>query len=122
MPVWLPRTAAQQPHVALVSWAAFEVLIPKLGKPTLHVAGVEEGAGGGRVSSPVAEVDSTRRSIVTRSGRVYRLGGPPGLGGDAEYVWQRWVESWNAQVLSDAVPMLLSAFDDQEARDGDASK
>lgn len=89
MSVWLPPTANEQPEVSLVSWGAFEVLVPELGEPIIHIAGVREVGGEGRVSSPVAKVDAANRCVVTSTGRVYRLVGAPRLQGEASYVWQR---------------------------------
>lgn len=117
MSTWLPPTAEEQPEVSLVYWGAFEVLVPELGAPTIHVAGVRAG-GEGRVSSPVAKVDAANRCVVTSTGRNYRLLGAPGLQGDATYVWNRWVWKWNATVLSDATPALLHSFATEESSDG----
>ena len=122
MSTWLPPTAAEEPDVALVAWGAFEVLVPELGTPTIHVAGMREAGATGRVSSPVAKVDAATRSVVTSTGRIYRLIGAPGLQGDATYVWTRWVWKWNATVLSDAAPALVQSFSEAEANDaGQAS-
>ncbi|WP_425258158.1 hypothetical protein ACPOLB_21880 [Rubrivivax sp. RP6-9] len=110
MPAWLPPTAADQPSVTLTSWAAFEVQVPGLDAPTIHVAGYAEWEGSGRVTSPLKSVDAQRRSVVTSSGRVYRLQGGPGLSGDAEYVWRRWLRLWNATELSDATSALVEQF------------
>jgi hypothetical protein len=106
MSVWLPPTAAEQPDVTLTDWAAFEVLVPELGAPTIHVVGYN--ATEGRVSSPVVKVDAGQHSVVTSTGRVYRLKGSPGLNGDAQYIWRRWLVIWKASVLSDATAALQS--------------
>lgn len=119
MSVWLPPTAEEQPEVSLVSWGAFEVLVPELGTPTIHIAGVCEVDGEGRVSSPVAKVDAANRSVVTSTGRIYRLVGAPRLQGEANYVWRRWVLIWKAEVLSDAAPALVRAFEFKETSNGD---
>jgi len=110
MSVWLPPTAAEQPNVTLTSWAAYEVQVPGLDVPTIHVAGYAEWEGSGRVTSPLQSIDAQHRSVVTSTGRVYRLAGAPGLSGDAEYVWRRWVRLWNATELSDATAALLEQF------------
>lgn len=107
MPVWLPPTDEEQPEASLVFWGAFEVLVPKLGAPTIRVVGVRAQSGEGRLSSPVAKVDAPNPSVVTSTGHVYRLVGEPGVQGDADYVWRRWVFSWRAEVLGDAAPALL---------------
>jgi len=63
--------------------------------------------------------DAATRSVVTSTGRIYRLIGAPGLQGDATYVWKRWVWKWNATVLSDAAPALVQSFSEAEANDAD---
>ncbi len=121
MSMWLPPTAEEQPEVSLVDWGAFEVLVPELGAPTIHVAGVRAASGEGRVSSPVAKVDGDGRCVVTSTGRVYRLMGPPGLRGDGRYVWSRWLWKWNAKLLSDAAPALIQSFEAGDAPSGSAA-
>jgi hypothetical protein len=115
MSIWLPPTAAAQPNVTLTSWAAYEVQIPGLDGPTMHVAGYIEWEGSGRVTSPLRAMDALRRSVVTRSGRVYRVTGGPGLSGDAEYAWRRWLKLWNVTVLGDVTAALLRGFDEAAA-------
>lgn len=105
--------------MSLVFWGAFEVMVPELGAPTIHVVGIRAQSGEGRVSSPVAKVDAPNRSVVTSTGRVYRLVGAPGVQGDADYVWRRWVFNWRAEVLSDAAPAMLSHFEAAEGSNGD---
>lgn len=121
MSVWLPPTAEEQPEVSLVCWGAFEVLVPELGAPTIHVVGIRAQSGEGRVSSPVEMVDAATRCVVTSTGRRYRLVGAPGMQGDALYVWQRWVRNWSAEVLSDAAPALLESFAAEETQDGSSA-
>lgn len=77
--------------VTLESWAVFEVPLNGLDQPwTRHLAGYSLEDGQGEVCSPVESFDPVTDQCVTRSGRVYRLRGRPGLDRDAEYVWHRW--------------------------------
>lgn len=122
MSTWLPPTAEEQPEVFLECWGAFEVLVPELGAPTIHVAGVRAAGGEGRVSSPVAKVNGAGRCVITSTGRIYRLVGAPGMRGDALYVWHRWLRSWSAEVLSDAAPALLASFAAEEAPNGSSAQ
>ncbi|HRI91025.1 MAG TPA: hypothetical protein PLS93_05145 [Accumulibacter sp.] len=59
------------------------------------------------MTSPLQRVDPATRSVMTRSGRVYRLGRGRGLSSDAEYVWRRWLELNEAKVLREATSSLL---------------
>jgi hypothetical protein len=112
MSVWLPPTTGEQPSVTLTRWAAFDVLIPELGSPTVHVVGFFSEAGEGRVTSPVSRLKGSQRACVTRSGRTYRLDGPPGLNSQALYVWRQWKATWKVEVrgdATDAMEALLNA-------------
>lgn len=115
MSIWLPPTAAKQPEVNLTSWAAHEVEVPGLEGPSVHIAG--DNGTGGRVTSPVQRIEATTRSVVTSTGRVYRLHGAPGLSGDAEYVWRRWLRMFDVTVLQDVSGRLLKQFTNAEALD-----
>lgn len=91
MPVWPIAPVGLRPDVTLESWAVFEVPLNGLDQPwTRHLAGYCLEAGQGQVCSPVESFDPVTGQCVTRSGRVYRLRGHPGLDDDAEYVWRRW--------------------------------
>jgi len=110
MPTWLPPATAEQPNLVLTSWSAFEVLIPRLGKPTLHVAGWAVDEGSGRVSSPVVTIDERQRRIVTRSGRVYGLNGDPCDHPDVAYLVQAWLQAFDATLLHDATQEVWCRF------------
>ena len=101
MPLRIPPTTAVQPDLTLTGWAAFEVLVPGIGHPTLHFVGYHDRDAEGRVSSHIETFDSATRCGVSASGRVYRLWGDPGLRGDAQYVWARWLRIWDAAVVRD---------------------
>lgn len=45
----------------------------------------------GRVSTPINGFDSARGRVVTQSGRIYQLVGPPGYDPDGNYVWSHLV-------------------------------
>ena len=96
MPVWTNPSISEVPTFSLVAWAVFEVKLGLNAEVTRHVVG-EVGYGGeGQVSSPILEFDPVSASFRTRSGRVYRLipGSSPGLGREAEYVWNVWRSTW----------------------------
>ena len=117
MSVWLPATASEQPDVTLTDWAAFEVLTPEIGVPTVHLVGCLGFIG--RVTSPLASVDADQKAVVTQSGRVYRVAGPSGMRGGAVYVWQQWLRMWNAKVLGDATAALQQLLEaETNSRDG----
>ena len=110
MSIWIPPTIAEQPGLVLSGWSAFKVLLPEIGSPTAHLAGYNERAGEGRVSSPLESFDATSRCGITSSGRVYRLSNHSGLGGEASYVWGRWLGIWSATVLQELSLEELAEF------------
>ncbi len=110
MPTWLPPSAVDQPSVVLSSWTAFEVLIPRLGRATMHVAGWASDEAGARVSSPVLSVDVEKRCVRTRSGRVYGLEGAPSAHPDVAYLVDQWVEGYGAEAFVDTSLDLEGRF------------
>lgn len=90
--VWRPPDIHDEPLTELTAWSAREI-------PTgdRHLVGRTDREG--RVSSPVVAWDKGNRTATTRSGRRYRLLGPPGRDADAEWVWSVWthtngIRSW----------------------------
>jgi hypothetical protein len=91
MAIWPVDSVEDRPHVTLRDWAAFEVPLSGPNEPwTSHLAGYWCEDHQGQVCSPVQRFDPATGLCVTRSERVYRLLGRPGLDLDVEYVWQRW--------------------------------
>jgi hypothetical protein len=91
MAVWQIDSLPGRPQVTLTDWAVFDVPLNGLGQPwTRHLAGWSCEDGQGQVSSAVQCFDPVTQNCVTKSGRLYRLAGRPGLGMNAEYVWNRW--------------------------------
>ena len=92
MPVWKVAPVTERPEVTLTGWAVFDVPDEdSTAEPTRHLVGWSCEDREGRVSSPVMTFDARTASFSTRSGRIYRLSGQPGLGSDAVYVWQFWL-------------------------------
>lgn len=110
MPLWVPPIVAEQPGILLISWAAFDVRISARNEPTLHLVGYVASERGGRVTSPVVELNVPTLCAVTESGRMYRLVGAPGLNLDAEYVWECWKRISNVTVLRDATQSIVQKF------------
>jgi hypothetical protein len=91
MAVWSLKSVSETPEVILDSWSVFDVPLHGPGQPwTRRFVGDARRERQGQVSSPVESFDLTTRCGVTRSGRIYQLAGRPGLGSDAQYVWNRW--------------------------------
>lgn len=110
MSIWLPPIATEEPETILHRWSAFEVKILEFESRTIHVVGETLLERTGRVTSPVVSLDPSKRCVVTRSGRAYRLDGPPGRGKEALYVWGHWLTLWKAEVLDDASARLAELF------------
>jgi ATP-dependent Lon protease len=83
-PVW------QEPEESIEQWSVREILCGDSSERTQHLVGYIARRGSGRVTSPIQSFDRDKMTIITRSGRVYRLEGQPGFNADAEYVWAHW--------------------------------
>ena len=95
MPVWSIAPVEVRPEVTLTGWQVFEVQLPGLvGQSTRHLVGYSLEDQQGQVSSPVKLFSPSEAAGVTQSGRAYLLLGRPGMGADAEYVWNRWKSIW----------------------------
>ena len=87
MSFWIPDSVEDHPEVYMSRWKIIEASNED-GLKSRHFVGVDEF--GGRVSSAIQKFDFDKRTGVTRSGRVYKLLGPPGHNTDADYVWNVW--------------------------------
>lgn len=95
--------------MTLESWAVFEVPLHGLEQPwTRHLAGYSLEDNQGQVCSPVQSFDPHTAQFITRSGRVYRLLGRPGLDHDTEYVWERWKRIWEIPQQRDVTQQVLA--------------
>jgi hypothetical protein len=110
MPIWIPSSLADQLGVMLTGWAAFKVFLPGNGFLTVHLVGSKVREGEVRVSSHMVKLDAASVCGVTSSGRLYRPLREPGLGGEATYVWQRWLNRWSADAPEEISAEALSAF------------
>lgn len=85
MSIWGTFDIDTQPELTIVRWRVIETDLNER-----HLVGYVLENSEGRVSSALEEIDSKKRIVTTRSGRVYELSGPPGFDADGQHVWQRW--------------------------------
>lgn len=93
-----------EPQTVLTRWSLRQV-IGLDGKRTRHLVGwaVFEG----RVSTAIVSFDLARLHVITESGRLYHLAGPPGYDSDAEYVFRRWLKISDSTRSKDLTRSLL---------------
>jgi hypothetical protein len=60
------------------------------GSRTRHLWGHDVTNNAGRASSRIREFDVETMTVVTLSGRIYKLIGLPGHARNGEYAWQHW--------------------------------
>lgn len=101
------ETEFDEPPIELQEWAAFILLLPGLGVPTIHVVGFNAKTGKGRVSSPVTAVNSSERCVLTQSGRVYHVLGEPGAAVICRFALERLTATWHADVIEDVTRALF---------------
>ena len=82
MSVWSVPGVEQEPEILVRPW-----LVIECGDGNRYVMGYCPAAGAGRTSTAIVEQDFSHRRVRTRSGRLYRLEGPPALDADAAYLW-----------------------------------
>jgi len=88
--LWQPDSVDLEPETELYQWQVFEVSSPNSDRLDRHLAGTSS-TDPGRVSSRLVDFDHEKRVGTTRSGRRYKLMGPPGFSSDAQYVWNSWL-------------------------------
>jgi hypothetical protein len=88
--VWPVAPVEERPSVTLRRWQVVQVPLPELEGATMHFIGDSMEDSQGQVSSPILTFDPASGKGVSRSGRIYKLEGPPSYSGDAEYVWRVW--------------------------------
>ena len=95
--VWRPPSVEDQPSVTLTRWTVIRCEFED-GTTSDHAVGY---CGTGRVTSAIKERRPDTGEIVTRSGRVYKLSGSPGVNMDAMYVWDYWARANRVQKETD---------------------
>jgi len=116
MAIWKTEPVSIQPEITLRQWRA-----KRLPDDELHLVGFCVENVEGRVSSAVQQIDPVKRIAVTRSGRAYRLLGPPGHNSDAAYVWSRWADLYGVSEVEDVsedihAAMASDADDEEDGR------
>lgn len=119
MPVWSIKPISARPTVTLSEWAVFEVPLDGPDQPwTRHLAGWSCEERQGQVCSPVKSFDPATATCQTRSGRVYRLLGVPGLCSDGDYALTAWrrVHGVEEQLRDVTLEVFLAIQDAAKAR------
>ena len=97
----------KEPNAVLSRWRLYQVR-DRTGTRQRHLVGrIDDG----RVTSALVKIDLASATAITSSGRVYRLEGPTGFDGDADYVfavWRRINSSTHVKDVSRALAKLLS--------------
>lgn len=96
--------AIDQKPLTLAHWRVFLV------EGNWHVVAWCVESADGRVTSPVNTFDAAGRLAATKSGRLYRLAGPPGDNGDADYTWHRWKHLLGVQKAQDITYQVFQAL------------
>ncbi len=85
-------------EIALRRWRVIEVETQN-GARSRHVWGHDVKNGLGRASSPIIEFNLDAMTVITRSGRNYKLIGLPGNTRLGQNAWSRWCS--NNKVVSE---------------------
>ena len=98
------KLAIDQTPLTLARWRVFVV------DGNWHLVAWCVESADGRVTSPISTFDADGRLAVTQSGRLYRLAGPPGDNGDADYTWHRWKHLRGVQTAQDISQEVFRAL------------
>jgi len=86
--VWSVASVSEEPAVVITGW--FVVRMPT---GYCHLAGRNARAHESRVTTAVVSLGPEERQVVTTSGRLYELVGPPGRDLDAMWVVGSWLRA-----------------------------
>ncbi|BCG63317.1 MAG: ATP-dependent Lon protease [Methyloprofundus sp.] len=81
------ESVVREPEMIITEWAIYDVIFFD-GTQSSHLVG-QVLVKGERVSSEIKQFFPERKTIITRSGRTYRLAGLPGTNYNGE-VWENW--------------------------------
>ena len=102
-------SASEEESTTLTGWCIFEARLAHTPDVlSRHLVGFAEEAHEGRTSSAVVECNVALRTARTESGRLYRLRGKAGPGGDARHVWNRVVRNNSATDIRDITDEVFS--------------
>lgn len=103
----MTRSGASRTTIQLAQWRAFLISVPEGGASCIHVVGLNLGTGCSRVTSPVIHIGKHAPSVVTQSGRVYRLVGECGPSGLCRGVANRLAAPGRGKVMADITGWLF---------------
>ncbi len=109
--VWEIPPVDVQPEKWLDSWRIVKVVTVAANPEHygFHFVGRNIRENSGAVSSKIEKFHPGTMSGVTRSGRVYRLVGPPGSNADADYVFNYWLHANRAEA-EDATEEFIKQY------------
>lgn len=93
-----------QPNTVMTHWRLVQVRCTD-GRRTRHLVGRADWEG--RVCSEIVKFDTQDLRATTKSGRVYKLEGPPGRDLYAEYVFGIWLQGTGYTQEKDMTKALM---------------
>lgn len=102
MSIWDVPNVDAQPELTIECWGFIRVI------NDWHLSGYVPRNLEGRVSSAIVALDLEGGRVETKSGRVYRLMGAPGLNPDAEYVLAQWLAIYGTDDYEDITDEVVA--------------
>jgi hypothetical protein len=109
MPIWNVPGVADEPEIILRPW-----LVVECDNGQWYLVGFDVRALEGRASTAIVETDLATMTVRTRSGRLYRLEGPPGLDLDAWHTWLLYAKREGLAPIEDASAELWPGYDSSQ--------
>lgn len=91
--LWLPKDVKQEPTIYINNWSVLECTLGN--EVHNRLVGVESAGLTGRASSSLVYLDAESMMAKTRSGRLYSLGEDVGLKGEAGYMYEVLVRTYD---------------------------
>lgn len=94
MPIFnIPISNNQNQEEVMILWSVFE--IEDGNDKSHHLVGYLPKRQTDRVTSAVKQFEKNLMRLITSSGRIYQLDGPPALNGETKLIWLEWKEKYN---------------------------
>jgi ribosomal protein L34 len=102
MPVWESPSVTDEPEVSISQWRILETPDGQR-----YFVGHDDRHRTGRVSTPVRTFDPSIQQGESKSGRRYRMVGPPGRAVDGQWLWDRCCKVREVESYIDVTQQML---------------
>lgn len=107
MPIFnIPMWNNQYQEEVMILWSVYE--IEDGNNKSHHLVGYLPKRQTGRVTSAIKQFEKNLMKLITSSGRIYQLDGPPALNGENKLIWSEWKEKYSVDNYIDVTHQYLT--------------